>query len=157
MAHLNFILHGLWHHVLSDPLSTVAIILGVFGIWRAEHLFKKLDRNLQHLVHSMKNNILAEMLTVTNSYVAFTRALQVVELDPLELPKDAAFALLTRFHLNQLLHPNLAPQESAAFRKSARESVDTTARDYVRLLIDSGIGKRKEGVELIEPPGRSGN
>jgi hypothetical protein len=152
MPQLYFILQGFWDRVSSDPLSTIAIVLGVFGIWRSEHLFNKLDKNLEHLIQSMKSNILGEMLTVTNSYAAFTRALQVVELDPMELPKDGAFALLTTFHFTKLLHPNLTPEEFTALRKLTRESVDTTARDYVHLLIDSGMGKTKEGTELIDSP-----
>jgi hypothetical protein len=152
MLHIYFILQRFWDHVLSDPLSTIAIILGVVGIWRSEYLFKKLDKNVEHLMQSMKNNMLREMLTVTNSYAAFTRALQVVELDPMELPKDGAFALLTTFHFTKLLHPNLTPEEFTALSKSTRESVDTTARDYAHLLINFGIGKTKEGVELIDPP-----
>jgi len=146
-----FILQRFWNHVLSDPLSSVAILLGLVGIWRSEHPFTKLDKNLEHLIHSMKKNILGEMLTVTNSYAAFTRALQVVELDPMELPKDGAFALLTTFHFTKLLHPNLTAEEFAALRKLTRESVDTTARDYVHLLISSGMGKPKEGTELVDP------
>jgi hypothetical protein len=152
MPQLHFILQRLWAHVLSDPLSSIAILLGLVGIWRSEHLFTKLDTNLEHLIYSMKKNMLGEMLTVTSSYAAFTRALQVVELDPMELPKDSAFALLTTFHFTKLLHPNLTPEEFAALRKHTRESVDKTAREYVDELTKSGIGKLKEGIELVDPP-----
>jgi hypothetical protein len=152
MPQLHFILQRFWAHVLSDPLSSIAILLGLVGIWRSEYLFTKLDKNLEHLIDSMKKNMLGEMLTVTRSYAAFTRALQVVELDPMELPKDGAFALLTTFHFTKLLHPNLTPEESAAFRKHTRESVDKTAREYVDELTKSGIGRPKEGIELVDPP-----
>jgi hypothetical protein len=126
--------------------------LGVVGIWRSEYLFTKLGKKLGNLIDSMKKNVLGEMLTVTNSYAAFTRALQAVELDPTELPKDGAFALLTTFHLTKLLHPNLTAEEFAALRKLTRESVDKTAREYVDLLTKSGMGKPRKGIELVDPP-----
>ena len=147
MPHLHFILQRLWAHFLSDPLASIAILLGAVGIWRSEHLFTKLDKNLKHLIDSMKKNMLGEMLTVTTSYAAFTRALQAVELDPMELPKDGAFALLTAFHFTKLLHSNLTPAEFAALRKLTKGRVDTTAREYVDLITKSGIGKPKEGIE----------
>jgi hypothetical protein len=65
MPHLHFILQRLWAHLLSDPLASIAILLGAVGIWRSEHLFTKLDKNLKHLIDSMKENMLGEMLTVT--------------------------------------------------------------------------------------------
>jgi hypothetical protein len=152
MPQLHLIPQRFWAYVLSDPLAFFAILLGAVGIWRSERLFTKLDKNLEHLIDSMKKNMLGEMLTVTTSYAAFTRALQSVELDPMELPKDGAFALLTAFHFTKLLHTNLTPEEFAACRKLTRESVDKTAREYVDLLTKSGIGKPKQEIELVAPP-----
>jgi len=114
--------------------------------------YSVLPKTHEHLIDSMKKNMLGEMLTVTTSYAAFTRALQSVELDPMELPKDGAFALLTAFHFTKLLHTNLTPEEFAACRKLTRESVDKTAREYVDLLTKSGIGKPKQEIELVAPP-----
>src|ERR1700733_1051115 len=99
MCELTAMLHRIWEYLISDRglsivatvLSLVAIFLGLIGIWRAELLFKKLDQNLEHLIEGMKRNMLQESSNVTASYAAFTRALQAVELDPNELPKDAAF------------------------------------------------------------------
>lgn len=152
MPQLHFILQRLWAYGFSDLLAFIAILLGVVGIWRSEHLFTKLDKKLEHLIGSMRKNVLGEMLTVTTSYAAFTRALQAVELDPMELPKDGAFALLTTFHFMKLLHPNLTSEEFAELRKRTRGSVDTTARGYVDLLTTSGMGKPKQGIELVDPP-----
>lgn len=153
MPQLHLILQRFWAHVSSDPLSSIAIVLGVVGIWRSEHLFRKLGKKLEDLIDSMKKNVLGEMVTVANSYAVFTRALQAVELDPMELPKDGAFALLTTFHLTKLLHPNLTSEEFAALRKRTREGVDKAAREYVDLLTKSGMGKLKQGIELVNPPG----
>ncbi len=148
MTHIHLILQQIVGTALLDPLSSIAILLGLVGIWRAEHLFAKLDKNLELLIDGLKRNMLGEMLTVTSSYAAFTRALQVVKLDPMELPKDGAFALLTTFQFMKLLHPNLTPEEFAALRKQTREGVDETAREYVDELTKSGVGKIKEGIEL---------
>jgi hypothetical protein len=95
--------------ILATVLSIVAIVVGVGGILRAEHLFKELDRTLKHLLRDMRKDALREAVTVTASYAAFTRALQVVELDPMELPKDGAFALLTGFRFQQILNPEFTP------------------------------------------------
>ena len=44
------LLHRFWETLVSDRgLAISAILLGVGGIWRSEHLFKKLDNNLEHL------------------------------------------------------------------------------------------------------------
>ena len=152
MPQLHFILQRLWAYGFSDLLAFIAILLGVVGIWRSEHLFTKLDKKLEHLIDGMRKNMLGEMLTVTTSYSAFTLALQAVELDPMELPKDGAFALLTTFQLTKLLHPILTPEEFATSRKHIRESVDKAAREYVDVLTKSGMGKLKEGIELVDPP-----
>lgn len=128
----------------ADPLSAIAIVLGVVGIWRAEHLFKKLDNSLKHLIEDMKRNILREAVTVTTSYAAFTRALQVVELDPRELPKDAAFALLTAFRFQQLLNPAFKPEEFFALQKQTRNDIDQAAHGYIDMLIKSGLSKKTQ-------------
>ncbi|HYB62024.1 MAG TPA: hypothetical protein VEH50_11165 [Methylomirabilota bacterium] len=152
MPHVHFILQRCWGYSLSDPLASFAIVLGAAGIIRADCLFAKLNKNLERLIDGMKEKMLREMLTITESYAAFTRALQAVELDPMELPKDGAFALLTAFHFQKLLNPKFTPEDLAALRKLTRGSVEKTARENVDLLIKSGIGKLKEGIELSDPP-----
>jgi hypothetical protein len=139
---------------VHEPLlSIIAILLGVAGIWRSERLFKKLDNNLNHLMEDMKDNTLRQAITVTVSYAAFTRALQAVELDPMELPKDGAFALLTAFQLQKLLNTDFTPEQLAELRTLTRESVDKNACRNVDQLIKSGMGKLKDGVELNDLSG----
>jgi len=140
-----------WLSIAAIVLGVVAIVLGVIGIWRAEHLFKKLDANLTNLLENLKKNTLREAITVVTSYAAFTRALQAVDLDPMELPKDGAFALLTCFHLQKLVNTHLTPEELSALHKLDRENVDKAAYGYVDLLIKSGMGKMKPDVELNIP------
>src|ERR1700733_8397642 len=145
MCELTAMLHRIWEYLISDRglsivatvLSLVAIFLGLIGIWRAELLFKKLDQNLEHLIEGMKRNMLQESSNVTASYAAFTRALQAVELDPNELPKDAAFALLTTFNLLNLLNPGITPERFSELRKETRRKVDESALDYVEMLVRS--------------------
>jgi len=138
------LLNKLAENVFSDRgFSVIAILLGVVGIWRADHLFTKLDKSLKHLIENMKKNTLREATTVTTSYAAFARALQAVELDPMELPKDGAFALLTTFRFQQLLNPDFTPTELSELQKLTRDNVDRKALEYVDLLIRSGLGKPK--------------
>ena len=149
MQHVHSIARHLSTDISADPLAFIAIVLGVVGIWRAEHLFSKLNTKLQGLVSNMRDHLVEEMRTVTISYAAFVRALQAVDLDPMELPKDGAFALLTSFHLTKLQFPALKPDEFAELRKRTRRTVDDEAREYVDLLIKSGIARAKDGVELV--------
>ena len=67
-------------------LATVAIIVGVAGIWRAEHLFKRLNERAD----KMTEEFLRSATTIVVSYASFTKALQAIELAPTELPKWSA-------------------------------------------------------------------
>ena len=126
-------------------LATVAIVLGVFGIWRAEHLFKKLNNRAD----AMTEEFFRKAITIVVSYASFTKALRGVELSPSELREDGAFALMTSFYFQQLLHTNkLTPAELGELRKHTRSQVETGARDYAEMLIKSGLGKLKDGVEF---------
>lgn len=149
-------LHYVWasaeHLLFSDPLSAFAILLGVVGIWRAEALFRKLDSTLEHLIATMKVQVLDSAITVTGSYAAFQRALQVVEILPEELPEDAAFALFTSFHFQSLRFANAKPEDVAKLRKDTRANVDRDAKGYVQLLLSSGLAKKKPGVDLVDDP-----
>ena len=75
-------------------LATVAIVVGVVGIWRAEHLFGKLNKRAD----KMREDFLGSATTTLVSYASFTKALQGIALSPTELSKDGAFALLTSFY-----------------------------------------------------------
>ncbi|HUN61902.1 MAG TPA: hypothetical protein VMU53_07925 [Candidatus Sulfotelmatobacter sp.] len=126
-------------------IPTVAIVLGVAGIWRAEYLFKKLNDRAD----AMTEEFLRQVITVVTSYASFTRALQGVDLFPGELPKDGAFALLTTYHFQKLLHSGkFTPQQLAELRQLTREQVEKSARQDAELLINSKLGKLKDGVEL---------
>jgi hypothetical protein len=133
-------------NAVQDPLSAIAIVLGVVGIWRAEVLFTKLDRNLENLIKNMKDRMLDEAITVTSSYAGFIRAMQKVELHPNELPKDAAFALFTTFHLQTLRYPGAKPEQMAQLRKDSRANVDTYAQGYVDMLLQSGLASTKDSI-----------
>jgi hypothetical protein len=126
-------------------LATVAIVLGVSGIWRAEHLFKKVNGRAD----GMTEEFLRQAITVVMSYASFTRALQGVELLPAELREDGAFALLTTFHLQKLLHGSkFTADQLAELRALTRKQLEKSAREDAQLLMRSGLGRLKEGVEL---------
>lgn len=137
--------------VYADPLAAIAILIGVVGIWRAEQLFNKLVKTQEHLIGDMKNGALDQAISVTASYAAFRRAMQAVEIDPGELPEDAAFALFTTFHFQSVRFSGAKPADVAKLRKDTRASIDKDARGYIDMLINSGLAKRRAGVDLIEP------
>lgn len=140
---LHNIVEKIIDYILRDPLSTVAIVLGLFGIWRAEILFTKLDNNLERLIVNMRDRMLDEGITVLASYAAFTRALQQVDLAPNELPKDAAFALLTTFQLQISRYPKAPPEQLAKLRKDTRNNLDKEALGYTEMLVKNGLATWK--------------
>ena len=150
----------LWTTISSDRglsitgtlVGIVAIMFGAAGIWRAEYLFRQLDKNLNHLIEEMKKDALQHATTVAASYAAFTRALQAIELDPKQLPKDGAFALLTSFYFQNKLNPGMAPEDLTRLHKNTRQTVEKIAREHVNLLLMSGMGKMKDGIRLTDPP-----
>src|SRR5712672_1797556 len=135
-----------WPFLASERgLSTLAILLGVAGILRAEWLFEKLYKREKHI----REALLREANTVLQSYASFSRALQGIDLDPKEMAKDGAFATLTSYHFQQLLHGSaFTPQELGKLRKVTREQVDKQAQVYAKLLVTAGIGTLKSGVEF---------
>lgn len=148
---LHWILTDRGLTITSTILSTIAILLGLFGIWRAEWLFRKLDHTLAELIGSARRHSLQEASNVASSYAAFIRAMQFIEPDPMELPKDAGFALMTAFRFLQLLNPNLTVEQFAALRKQTRDNVEKTAHQYAHTLIESGLGTLRPGIKLRDP------
>lgn len=131
--------------VVIQNQKVQTIVLGLAGIWRAEYLFDRLNKR----AGAMTEEFLRQAIRVVTSYASFTRALQGVELLPGELPKDGAFALLTTYHLQKLLHSDkFTPSQLAELRQLTREQVEKSARQDAELLINSNLAKLKDGVEL---------
>jgi hypothetical protein len=130
---------------LDRGLATIAIIVGIAGILRADYLFGKLNRRADN----MTERFLGEALTTLVSYAAFAQAMQGIDLFSFELPKDGAFALLTAFHLQKILHAKkLSPEQLTELRQKTRNQVTDEAKEQAKLLIKSKLGKLKEGVEF---------
>lgn len=145
MAHLLTNLRDVWTFLSSDRgLAYVAIVVGVGGVLRADWLFHKLYQREKYI----REAILRETKTVLLSYAAFSRALQGVELDEAHLKKDGAFALLTSFRIQQLLFPDATPEQQAELRRTTREQIEKSARDYAEMIVNAGMGNLKEGLEL---------
>jgi hypothetical protein len=126
-------------------LATVAIVIGVAGIWRAEFLFERLNKRADN----MTDEFLRSAITIAISYATFSRSLLGVELFSEELPKDGAFALLTTFYFQQVLHRGkMTSDEFNDLRKLTREQVEKGARGYAEMLVNAGLGKMKKGVEF---------
>ncbi len=99
-------LHGVWALASSDRgLAIVAIVVGLGGVLRGDWLFHKLYKREKQ----RREVQLREANTVVQSYAAFSRALQGVRLSEKQLTKNAAFALLSSFRLQQLLYPHYTP------------------------------------------------
>jgi hypothetical protein len=138
-------LWSVWTSASTDRwLAIIAILVGTLGVLRAEWLFEKLYKREKYI----KEALLREALTVTVSYASFSRALQALELTPLEMEKDGAFALLTGFHLQKLVNADYTPEQFAELRKLTRKQVDKMARVYVNELVASGLASPKEGVVI---------
>jgi hypothetical protein len=134
-----------WTSASTDRwLAIIAIALGTVGILRAEWLFEKLYKKEKYI----KDAVLREATTVAISYASFSRALQAVELKPLELPKDGAFALLTGFHFQKLLNEDFTPDQFQELFKLERKQVDNMARGYVQELVASGMASPREGIVI---------
>ena len=126
-------------------LAAVAIVLGVIGFWRSEQPFSELNKRAD----TMTEEFLRMVMTITVSYASFTKALTGVELDSIELPENGAFALLTSFYLKQQLHAERFTQEKLAeLRNDTRHQVEIGAREYAEMLIKSGLGRLRDGVEF---------
>jgi hypothetical protein len=122
-------------------LSIAAIVIGLGALIRVEYLFEILYRLEQYI----KNVILNEFITTLHSYSAFARAIQFVEMNPMDLTKDSAFALFTVFELQKRRYPDGRSEEMNALRKKTRDEVETAARGYAEMLVKSGQGKLKDG------------
>ena len=142
------ILSDFWNSLSIDRvLSIVALVVGIVAILRVEWLFEKLYKREKYIKQAM----LEELTTVLNSYAAFSRAMQFVEMNTLDLPKDGAFALFTVFRIHQLLYPKATPEQMAALRKKTRDAAEIGAREYAEMLIKSGQGKFRDGFEFNDP------
>ncbi len=75
--------------------------------------------------------------------------MQGIDLDPKEMAKDGAFATLTSYHFQQLLHgSSYTPQQLAELRTVTREQVEKQAQVYAEQFIAAGVGTLKTGVEF---------
>lgn len=145
MTQALFRMHEMWTALMSDRgLAYVAIIVGVGGILRADWLFHKLYKREKYI----REAILMESRTVFLSYAAFSRALQGVDLNEGNLNKDGAFALLTSFRIQQLLFPNATSEEQKELRRTTREQIEKSAREYAEMIVNADMGKLKDRVEF---------
>jgi hypothetical protein len=131
-------------------LGTVAILVGVGGILRAEWLFEKLYKREK----TIRESILREANTVLLSYASFSRALQAIDLEPTEMSRDGAFAMLTSYHFQQLLHrESFTPEQLNELRTMTRDQVEKQARTYAEQFVTAGLGKLKDGMSFNDDLG----
>ena len=62
---------------------------------------------------------------------------------------ESAILLLMAFRIQQMLHPEMSKEDQEQLRKSTREKLERTAREYAQMIVGSNQGKVKEGYELM--------
>lgn len=145
---MDGVLSGVWISLSFDRwLAISAIVVGIAAVIRVEWLFEKLYKREQYI----RQALLAEFTTILQSYTAFSRAMQAVEMNPLDLTKDGAFAMFTVFRIQQLLYPKASRDEMSVLQKKTRNEAEIAARGYAEMLISSGQGKFREGFDFNPP------
>jgi|SRR5579862_839889 len=133
---------------LDRVLAALAILIGVGGVWRAERLFSRLEKQLETLLKNLHTDILKQINFSALSYAAFQRAVQGLDFAPDQLTPEAAFAVLLSNRLNLDIYPHLTDEQQAQFRQETRANIENQARKMSEALIANGMAKLKEGLEF---------
>jgi hypothetical protein len=128
-------------------LAGIAILIGVGGIWRAERLFSRLEKQLQELLKNLHMDILKQVNNSALAYSAFRRAAQGLDFAEDQLTPDAAFTLLLSNRLHQDIYPHLTSEQHAQLRQETRANIEIQADKMSELLIANGMAKMKAGWE----------
>jgi hypothetical protein len=130
-----------WHWILNHAdriLSLVAIVIAVIAIFDVRELFRTTEQRARTAILQELNNYGASMS-------AFYKACQYIDFNPGELNRESAALLFATFRIQQLLDPKATKEELSELQKSTRNNVDKAARGYMDMLINSNIGRLKDG------------
>ena len=125
-------------------------------MYDVRHLFRKLAERDRTAEERVRLSVLRELLTHTVSFAAFFRAAQAVEFAPLQPDRETSIAMLMAFRIQQLLAPNASREELATLRQTTREQIEEGARGYAEMIINSGFGRLKDGIEFPSPLKKDG-
>jgi hypothetical protein len=137
---------------LDRILAAVAVVISCVAMYDVRHLFRELKRRDEATEERVRRTILQEMQNHTSSIAAFFRACQYIDFNPLEMNRESAFLLLMTFRVQQLLSPTAPKASLAQLRAETRKQIEVTAQEYATLIINSGIGRMKEGYSLGNMP-----
>ena len=132
-------------------LALVGIVVAAVAMWDVRRLFKELESRDKNAEQRVRQAVLKELLTVTASFATFSRAAQFIDFHPGQPDKDTAIAMLMAFRIQQLIAPDAKKEEFAELRKTTRNQVEKEAAVWAQTIIDSGLGKLKDGWEFNQP------
>jgi hypothetical protein len=136
---------------LDRILAFIAIVIAAVAMIDVRRLFNELERRDKDTEKRVRHAVLTELLSHTASFAAFSRAAQFIDFNEGQPDKQTAIAMLVSFRLEQLLAPPDTTMEGIAhLRKTARDKMERTSREYAQMIISSEIGKLKHGWDLSE-------
>jgi hypothetical protein len=137
-------------HNLDRILSFLAIVIATIAILDVRHLFQKLAARDTQTENRVRQAVLKELLTHAASFATFSRAAQFVEFYGTQPDKQASIAILMAFRFQELLTPNTTREQLAELRKTTRDQIEKESAVWAQMMIDSGVGKMKEGWEFAK-------
>jgi len=144
-------MYSLWRlfaEYFDRILAFIAIVIAAIAMIDVRRLFKELETRDRHTEARIHKAVLKELLTHAASFAAFFRAAQFITFFPEQPDRETAIALLTTFHTQKLIAPDAKPEELAKLRQETREQIERESAAWAQLMIDSGIGKLKDGWEF---------
>jgi hypothetical protein len=140
----------MWYWIVNHAdriLSLIAIGIATVAMIDVRRLFKELEKRDKNTLEMARTAVLKELLSATASFATFSRAAQFIDFYPGQPDKDTAIAMLMAFRIQQLIAPDGKKEEFAELRKTTRKQVEKEAGIWAQIIIDSGLGKLKDGWE----------
>lgn len=116
------------------------------------HLFQKLEKRDKDTEDRARKAVLKELLTFTASFATYSRAAQFIDFFEGQPDRETAIAMLVAFRIQQLISPEGKKEEFAELRRTTRNQVEKEAAVWAQTIIDSGLGKLKDGWDFNRPP-----
>jgi hypothetical protein len=144
-----------WHWILNNLdriLSLIAVVIATIAIIDVRHLFQRLEKRDKDTEDRVRKAVLKELLTFTASFATYSRAAQFIDFFEGQPDRETAIAMLVAFRIQQLISPEGKKEEFAELRRTTRNQVEKEAAVWAQTIIDSGLGKLKEGWDFNRPP-----
>jgi hypothetical protein len=144
-----------WHWILNNLdriLSLIAVVIATIAIIDVRHLFQRLEKRDKDTEDRVRKAVLKELLTFTASFATYSRAAQFIDFFEGQPDRETAIAMLVAFRIQQLISPEGKKEEFAELRRTTRNQVEKEAAVWAQTIIDSGLGRLKEGWDFNRPP-----